>query len=103
MQDTHRIAFLIPVPAGIAAVICEVRVTYSAERSQPAVFQPLMIALAVIVRHVMAGRTVQRCLPKKIIRLKHSCLIERTNLSEKAFKLCARGGSRMPGYPRTFH
>jgi hypothetical protein len=33
--------------------------------------------------------------PKKIIRLKHSSLIERTNRSAKEFKLGERGGSRM--------
>jgi CheY-like chemotaxis protein len=49
----------------LAAFDCEVRVTYSAERSQQTVFQPLMIALAVIVRHVMADRTLERCLPEE--------------------------------------
>jgi hypothetical protein len=48
------------------------------------IVQPLMISLSVIMGNVFVNGYPHECSPKKIIRSKHSSLIDRTKRSAKA-------------------
>jgi len=54
-----------------------------------------MIALMMVVGNEFVDGTTQRACPTKIIRSRHSSLIERTKRSANAFKLGDRGGYRV--------
>jgi len=68
-------------------------------RLQQPVSKSLMISLAVVVGDVRAIARRSDAGPKKIIRFRHSSLMERTNRSANAFKFGDLGGRRMTSMP----
>ena len=66
---------------------------------QKPVVEPLMVALAVVVLHVLPREEAQVALTERATRVRHSSLIDRTNRSAYALRLGLLGGSRMGWTP----
>jgi len=71
------------------------------DRDDPLVTEALVITFRVIVNKVFANGNPQRSLPKRIVRSRHSYLIDLTNRSAKAFKFGERGGSFTDSIPHS--
>jgi len=66
---------------------------------QKPVVESLMVSLAVVVLDVLRVRRRKWPSPSGTTRLRHSSLIDRTNLSAYALRLGLLGGSRMGWIP----
>src|SRR5215831_18435423 len=77
----------------LSAPDCALLAFLQARRNDQAIFQSLVVAFAMVMRHEFGDGFRSELSPNRIIRSRQDSLIVRTNLSACAFKFGDRGGS----------